>query len=131
MDQVSDEELKKVMGDFLEQGHVENIAAMYRQAPLYYQWTGDLLNDDRFTVRLGMSVLFEELQEQQPEKTVLAIPSLARLLNSQQEHIRGEALSILAIIGSDEAYQHIEKLADDPSPQIRELVTDILSERAA
>lgn len=129
MDQVSDKELKKVMGDFLEQGHVENIAAMYRQDPSYYQWTGELLNDERFTVRLGISVLFEELQEQQPDKTPLAIPSLALLLEANEEHIRGEALSVLAIIGTDEAYQFIERMKDDPSPQIRELIEDILAER--
>ena len=128
MYQVSDEELKKVMADFLEKGHVENIAAMYRQDSQYYNWTGELLDDERFAVRLGISVLFEELQAQQPEKTPLAIPSLSKQLDSDWELLRGEAISVLAIIGTDEALGHIRQMQDDPSPQVRELVTDILSE---
>lgn len=128
MDQVSDQELKKVMGDFLEMGHVDNIAAMYRQDANYYAWTGELLNDERFNVRLGISVLFEMLQEEEPEKTALAIPSLAKLLESDQPHIRGEAISVLAIIGSSEAIDLIAACTNDETPQIKELVEEILTE---
>ena len=60
--EVSDQELKKVIADFLDQGHVENIVAMFRREPKYYNWIGDILRDERFSVRLGVSVLFEELQ---------------------------------------------------------------------
>ena len=86
MDQVTDRELKKVMADFLEMGHVDNIAAMYRQDETYYNWTGELLDDDRFAVRLGISVLFEILQAEQPSKTCLAIPSLQKLLQSDHRN---------------------------------------------
>lgn len=128
MDQVSDEELKKVIGDFLEMGHVDNIAAMFRQDDSYYDWTGEILDDERFNVRLGVSVLFEILQAEQPEKTVLAIPSLKRLLQSEQIHIRGEAISVLAIIGSPQALDIIETCKDDHTQQIKELVEEILAE---
>ncbi len=57
MPEVSDKELLKVIKDFLEMGHVENIAAMFRQDPRYFQWSGDILDDERFNVRLGVSVL--------------------------------------------------------------------------
>ncbi len=61
--EVSDAELKKVIADFLEMGHIENIVSMFRQDPQYYMWSGDILKDERFNVRLGMTVLFEELKE--------------------------------------------------------------------
>jgi len=77
MDQVSDDELKKVIADFLEMGHVENIVAMFRREPLYYDWIGEILDDERFAVRLGVSVLLEELKPLQPDRLALAIPSLA------------------------------------------------------
>lgn len=118
------------MADFLDQGFVENIAAMYRKDPIYYTWTGELLDDERFAVRLGISVLFEELQEQQPDKTVLAIPSLVEKLQSEWELLRGEAISVLAIIGTEEAMDHIRKMENDPHPQVRELVQDILSDQS-
>lgn len=124
--EVSDQELKKVIADFLDQGHVENIVAMFRREPKYYEWTGELLSDERFSVRLGISVLFEELQEIQPEKLILAIPSLINLLQSEEPLLRGEAVSILGIIGTKEAMAQIHHLQSDPSPQVREMVQLVL-----
>ncbi|RUM42691.1 MAG: hypothetical protein DSY80_06765, partial [Desulfocapsa sp.] len=50
--EVSDEELLKVIADFLEMGYVENIVAMFKQDQRYYDWVGDLIKDQRFAVRL-------------------------------------------------------------------------------
>ncbi len=122
MKEVSDTELKKVIRDFLEMGHVENIVAMFRREPAYYEWTGEILDDERLAVRLGVSILFEDLKSIQPEKLYLAIPSLTELLQSDSPNIRGEAIGVLGIIGTAEAYEHIRTLATDPSPQVREMV---------
>ena len=124
--EVSDQELKKVIADFLDQGHVENIVAMFRREPKYYEWTGELLNDERFSVRLGTSVLLEELQEIQPDKLALAIPSLVKLLYVEEPLIRGEAVSVLGIIGTKEALAEIHLLNSDPNPQVREMVQLVL-----
>lgn len=124
--QVSDEEMKKVIADFLDQGHIENIVAMFRREPKYYLWTGELLTDQRFSVRLGISVLFEELRELQPDRLPLAVPSLVAVLHSREPLYRGEAVSILGIIGSTEAIDHVRTLSDDPSPQVREMVQIVL-----
>lgn len=122
MKEVSDEELKKVIGDFLEMGHVENIVAMFKRDPKYYSWTGELLLDDRFNVRLGLAILFEELQTIQPDKTPLAIPSLQPLLDNESPLIRGEAIGILGHIGTAQAIEIISQAKDDISPQVREMV---------
>jgi hypothetical protein len=126
MDRVSDDELKKVIKDFLEMGYVENIVAMFRRDPRYYAWTGEILDDERFNVRLGVSVLFEELQPLQPERLVLAIPSLALLLQSASTLIRGEAINVLGIIGTDEAISLVREMLGDPSPQVREMAELVL-----
>ncbi len=126
--QVSDTELKEVIADFLDQGHVENIVAMFRREPEYYSWAGTLLQDERFSVRLGLSVLFEELLTIQPEKLPLAIPSLAKTLLLEEALFRGEAISLLAIIGTDEAVSLIRRHADDSSPQVREIIELVLEE---
>jgi HEAT repeat protein len=128
MTEVSEKELKKVIADFLEMGHVENIIAMFRRNPLYYQWSGEILDDERFSVRVGVSILFEELKKVQPQKLELAIPSLATLLTSTSASIRGEAVSVLGIIGTHDAVAHIEKMASDPSPQVQEMVALVLEE---
>jgi HEAT repeat protein len=42
--------------------------------------------------------------------------------------MRGEAVNLLGIIGTPEALAWIKPLVDDPEPQIREMVADILAE---
>jgi hypothetical protein len=124
--EVSDQELKRVIADFLDQGHVENIVAMFRREPKYYGWVGEILRDERFSVRLGVAVLFEELQKIQPGKLMLAIPSLVKLLHTKEPLLRGEAVSILGIIGTTEALAQIRHLESDSSPQVREMVQLVL-----
>lgn len=122
MPEVSDSELKKVISDFLEMGHVENIISMFRREPRYYDWTGDILKDDRFNVRLGLTILFEELKALEVKDIERALPPLKELLEDPSALIRGEAIGILGIIGSGEARELIEKMKDDKSPQVREMV---------
>ena len=125
---VSDEDLKKVIADFLDMGHVENIVAMFRHEPLYYLWTGDILRDERFNVRLGVAILFEELKNTEPEKLTLAVPSVAELLLVPQPLLRGEAISLLGIIGDQAALALVKGLVNDPDPQVREMVALVLED---
>jgi len=124
----SDIDMLQVIGDFLELGHVENIVAMFKQDRSLYNMTGALLRDERFTVRLGIGVLFEELVLIRPKEISLAIPSLLPLLQEQKAILRGEAATILRIIGSDSALKQLVKLKDDPDSQVREIVTDIIQQ---
>ena len=128
MTEVSDEELRKVIGDFLEMGHVDNIVAMFRRQPSYYDWSGALLDDERFAVRLGLTVLFEELKRLQPDDLPLAVPSLASRLSASNPTIRGEAIGLLGIIATDEAIDHVRAMTSDPDSRVREMVELVLEE---
>jgi len=128
MDQVSDDELQRVIADFLDMGHVDNIVAMFRRESRYYDWTGEILGDRRFAVRLGVSILFEELKRLQPERLPLAVPSLRRVLASEEPLLRGEAVSVLGIIGTTEAIELVRARLADPSPQVREMAALVLDE---
>lgn len=123
-----DEELVTVIKDFLEMGHVDNIVAMFHRNHEYYNWTGAILDDQRFNVRLGVSVLFEELKKREPQALDMARASLLPLLKSEKPHIRGEAVSILGIIGSEAACDAIKTMLEDKQSQIREVAADILTE---
>ncbi|MGB5883263.1 MAG: HEAT repeat domain-containing protein [Desulfobulbales bacterium] len=123
-------DLLKIIGDFLELGHVENIVAMFKQDTSLYSLTGDLIRDERFSVRLGTAVLFEELVAMRPDETSLAIPFLLPLLQEENPLLRGEAATILGIIGSPDALQHLRQLANDPDPQVLEIITDIINQGA-
>lgn len=124
-----DIELHKVIGDFLELGHVENIVSMFKQDRKLYGLTGDLLRDERFAVRLGLAVLFEDLVIARPEDVPLAIPSLLPLLKETNPVLRGEAATILGIIGGDEAMENLQTLRNDPDQQVLEIVEDILQQQ--
>ena len=126
--EVSDEELLKVIADFLEMGHVENIVAMFADDPRYYDWTGRLLTDERFAVRLGVSVLFEYLVEEHPDQVALAVPSLHKALQHETSWVRGEAIGVLAIIGTDEARAAVATMVDDPDPQIAAVAREVMAE---
>ncbi len=123
-----DENVLGVIKDFLEMGHVDNIVAMFHRNHEYYQYTGPILDDERFNVRLGVSVLFEELRKREPEELDRAVPSLLPLLESEKPHIRGEAISVLGIIGSKAAFEAIKTMLHDRQPQISEIASDILAE---
>ena len=130
MTESADQELLTVIGDFLEMGHEENIMAMFKQDHALYRLTGELLRDERFMVRMGMAVLFEELVKIRPEEVPLAIPALLPLLKDETPWIRGEAVNILGIIDSPEALGHIRPMLDDPDPQVREIAEDFLGDAA-
>ena len=129
MDKDNNIDLLKVIADFLELGHVENIVAMFKQDTDLYALTGKLIRDERFNVRLGTAVLFEELAQIRREDISLAIPFLLPLLQKKNPVLRGESATILGIINTPDTLQHLRTLADDPDPQVREIVTDILDTR--
>ncbi len=133
MAEVSDTELKAVIADFLDMGLVENIVAMFRREPRYYAWSGELLNDSRFQVRLGMAVLFEELRMVDPDTIDLATPSLIALLQTTPPlplFIRGDALGLLAIIDSDQAMNEVRALTHDDDIQLAAMARELLGEEA-
>ncbi len=127
MTEISRDELIGVIKDFLEMGHVENIVAMFDRDARYFSWTGAILDDERFAVRLGVSVLFEELQVRGNRSLHLAVPSLEKLLDSDQPLLRGEALSVLAIVGTEELGRQARRMHTDSDPQVREIAADILA----
>ncbi len=125
--QISDEEMIRVIADFLDQGLVANIVSMFKADTSYYPLVAEVLKDERFAVRLGVSVLFEDLKEERPDEVVLALSGLAPLLDkTTPAYVRGEAVSIVGIIGNAEALALLKPLANDDDPQVAEIVRDYL-----
>lgn len=125
--QVSDGEMVRVIADFLDQGLVGNIVSMFKADQRYYPLVGEVLRDERFAVRLGVSVLFEELKEARPQEVALALPGLTPLLAATTPaYVRGEAVSVIGIIGTDPALALLKTLVHDADPQVAEIVRDYL-----
>ena len=124
--EVSDEELVRVMADFLAMGHVENIVAMFRQEERYFDWVDHFLEDERFSVRLGTAVLFEYLLADGSDAATPALPALERALHHAQPWVRGEAVNILRMLGTVKALELVADVKQDPDAQVREIAADIL-----
>ena len=61
-----------------------------------------------------------------PQDVALAIPSLAGQLDNPIDWIRGEAVSVLGLIGGEEALTLVRSRLRDPSPQVAEVAHHIL-----
>ncbi len=123
---VSDAEMRQVVAEFLVRGHVDTVAALFRHDGRMFELAGAILDDERYVVRLGMVVLFEDLVRQGVGEVARAVPGLAALLQGASLHVRGEAATILGMIGTPEALACLRPLLQDPDPQLREIAADFL-----
>lgn len=128
MDGISNQQLIEVIADFLEMGHVDNIVAMFKQEPSCLELAGELIRDERFMVRMGMAVLFEELAPVMPAtEFAAAVPSLAALASHPAPYVRGDAALLLATIGNAEALQALRAFQADPDPQVAAIAREALA----
>jgi HEAT repeat protein len=125
--QPGDQEMITVIADFLEQGLADNIVSMFRSDPQYYQLVGEILQDERFAVRMGMVLVFDELAAAGVTDTARAVPVLKPLLAPETPaYIRGEAVTLLGIIGTEESLELLAPLVRDDDPQIVEIARDYI-----
>lgn len=128
MNDINAEQLQDVIADFLEMGHVDNIVAMFKQDHSCFIMTGALIQEERFMVRMGMAVLFEELASSLTGEVMgLAIPSLLTAMEHPASYVRGDAAFLLATIGSPEALKVLSRYQHDPDPQVVEVVREALA----
>lgn len=127
MMQTTSQPLQDVIADFLELGHVDNIIAMFTQDPSCLLLSGVIIQDERFKVRMGMAVLFEELVMILPH-TMLdnAVPSLLAAMGHDAAYVRGDAAHLLATIQSATALTALVKFQHDPDPQVAEIACEAL-----
>jgi hypothetical protein len=123
----SDTEMITVISDFLEQGLADNIVSMFKAEPLYYHLVGEILKDERFAVRMGLVLVFEDLVAAGISEVVQAIPVLVPLIGIDvQPFIRGEAVTVLGMIGTAESLAAIAPLVSDDDPQVAEITKDFV-----
>ncbi len=120
------DQLLQMIADYMNRGFLENIIDMFKYDTSLYRFVGDLIRDERIRVRIGTTALIEELKETRPEEVALAIPSLLPLLQDINPTVRGDAAYLIGIIGESESLERLRPLLNDPSPQVAEVVREIL-----
>jgi len=121
-------ELKQMIADYMEQGFLSNIIAMFKSDPSLYEMAGVLLLDERFGVRMGITALIEELHKTRPDEVRKALPSLLPLLGNESPTVRGDAAYLVGLIGDEEDRVVLKSLLNDPNPQVAEMVREILEQ---
>ncbi len=116
--------MKKMIADYMENGFLENIIAMFKEDRNLYPIIGDLLGDDRSRVRLGATALVETLTAEAPDNLPAALPGIAACLKNTNPTIRGDAANVLGIIRHNDALPFLSEAADDKNEMVRDIVKE-------
>jgi HEAT repeat protein len=109
-------------------GFLDNIIALFRQDASLYRFIADMLGNDNIRVRLGATALVEELAGERRTELRNAVPGLVALLGHDNPTIRGDAASVLGIIGDQGAKEALQACLKDRHAGVREAVREALEE---
>ena len=116
--------MKKMIADYMENGFLENIIAMFRQDKSLYPLIGGLFCDERSRVRIGATALVETLLAETPENLPAALPGITACLKNINPTIRGDAANVLGIIRHKDALPFLLEAAGDKNEMVREIVKE-------
>jgi HEAT repeat protein len=132
MDEFKNEtqDLKKMIGDYMEGGYLDNIIDMFKHDESLYEYVGYLMTDERMRVRIGVTALIETLREDSGN-VGKAVPYIVPLLKNENPVMRGDAAYLLGIIGDKDAIPYLEEMLNDEDGNVsliaKEAIDDIKS----
>jgi hypothetical protein len=123
-----DHNLVILIADYMESGFLENIIDMFRHDSGLYRLAGELIQDERVRVRIGITALIEELRKLDPEHISEAVPFLLPLLAHREPVVRGDSANLLGIIGDKKAIRALEPLLEDRNANVRLIAGEAIEE---
>jgi HEAT repeat protein len=121
-------DISSMIADYMEKGFLDNIIDMFRHDSALYALMGDLIQDQRVRVRIGVTALVEELKVKDSRNLPLALPGLLPLVDHSDPVVRGDVSNLIGIIGDDEAVPFLEKLLADENPDVRLISREAIAE---
>jgi HEAT repeat protein len=125
---MTDDELKTMVLDYMDNGYLENIIDMFKHDESLYPLVIEMIRDERVRVRLGAVALVEELIKTNREALVRLVPAIGGLLEDSSPTLRGDAAYVLGIIGHAEALPFLLSAKDDTNRFAREIIGDAIHE---
>ena len=125
---MTDDELKTMVLDYMDNGYLENIIDMFKHDESLYPLVIEMIRDERVRVRLGAVALVEELIKTNREALVRLVPAIGKLLEDSSPTLRGDAAYVLGIIGHAEALPFLLSAKDDKNRFAREIIGDAIHE---
>jgi len=124
-------DLLQMLSDYMENGFLENIIDMYRHDVTLYRLIGELIQDERVRVRLGVTALMEELKKIDPDHIILAQEQLLPLLNHTDAVVRGDAANLLGLVGDSTSLPRLKELLEDENGNVRIIAREAIQELAS
>lgn len=121
-------DLLQMIGEYMENGFLENIIDMFRHDTTLYSLVGELIQDERVRVRLGVTALMEELRKIDPGHVMLALDHLMPLLDHADAVVRGDAANLIGIIGDRTSLPRLKALLDDENGSVRIIAREAVQE---
>jgi len=123
-----DSGLVSMIAEYMEKGFLENIIDMYRHDSKLYGLVGELIQDERVRVRIGVTALMEELSLLDAGNVRSAVSNLLPLLDHYNPVVRGDASNILGIIGDESILPFLEKGLNDSDHNVRLILGEAIEE---
>ena len=120
--------LGPMIADYMENGFLENIIDMFRHDSSLYGLVGELIQDERVRVRIGITAMMEELRGIDGSNFLAAVPVLLPLLDHHNPVVRGDATNLLGIIGDQTVLPAIERALEDEDPDVRLIAREAIAE---
>jgi HEAT repeat protein len=120
--------LRPMIADYMEQGFLENIIDMFRHDSSLYGLVGELIQDERVRVRIGVTAMMEELRALDGRNLLASVPVLLPLLDHDKPVVRGDVTNILGLIGDKSLLPALEKMLGDEDPNVRIIAGEAIGE---
>jgi HEAT repeat protein len=121
-------DIKTMIADYMETGFLENIIDMFKHDASLYAYIGELMKDERFIVRIGISALLDTLKTEDPENISKAIPFILPLLKDKNPVLRSDAAYFLGMIGDKNVLPFLEEAAKDENDNVRIIAKEAIEE---
>lgn len=121
-------DLLRMIGEYMENGFLENIIDMFRHDTTLYSLVAELIQDERVRVRLGVTALMEELKKISPDHVTLAQGHLMPLLDHADAVVRGDAANLIGIIGDRASLPRLKTLLEDENGSVRIIAREAVQE---
>jgi len=128
MQQGQPTDLLQMISDYMENGFLENIIDMFRHDVTLYRLIGELIQDERVRVRLGVTALMEELKKTDPDHVILAQEHLLPLLHHADAVVRGDAANLVGLIGNSASLLSLKALMEDENGNVRIIAREAVQE---
>ena len=89
-------EFTQLLGDDLAAGETDKVTTLFQYNNMLYETVGNLIKDERMLVRIGLSMVMDDLIETRPDDVHLALPVLIPLLADESPTVRGDVIDLIA-----------------------------------